>query len=99
MVKQFVDFLKNYGVIGMAIAVIVGGKLNELVGSIVNDLLMPAVFHPLLKTAGVDEISKLQFNGIFYGRVIGAGINFIVVALVVFVFAKIILKEQTVTKK
>ena len=30
MVKEFVGFLKQYGVIGLAIAVIIGGKFNEL---------------------------------------------------------------------
>ncbi len=99
MIKEFMDFLKAYGVIGLAIAVIIGGKLNELIGSLVNDLLMPAIFQPLLKTAGVEEIAKLQVNGIFYGKVVGAGINFLIVALVVFLFVKIVLKEKVVTKK
>ena len=43
MLKEFGEFLKAYGVIGLAIAVIIGGKLNDLVGSLVNDLLMPLV--------------------------------------------------------
>jgi len=99
MVKEFVGFLRQYGIIGLAIAVILGGKLNEFIGSLVNDLLMPAIFFPLMKSAGVDELAKLQFRGIYYGKVIGAGINFIIVALVVFIFAKMVLKEQQVTKK
>ncbi len=28
MLKEFMAFLKQYGVIGLAIAVIIGGKLN-----------------------------------------------------------------------
>lgn len=99
MTKEFVSFLKQYGVVGMAIAVIIGGKLNELVSSIVNDLLMPLVFQPALKTAQIDDIKKLNFNGIMYGKVIGTGIDFLIVALVVFLIAKRILKEDTVTKK
>jgi len=34
MLREFLAFLKQYGVVGLAIAVIIGGKLNELVGSI-----------------------------------------------------------------
>ncbi len=49
MLKEFVDFLKFYGVVGLAIAVIIGVKLNELVSSLVNDLLMPLVFQPMLQ--------------------------------------------------
>lgn len=99
MMKEFVAFLKQYGVVGMAIAVIIGGKLNELVSSIVNDLLMPLVFQPALKAAQIDDIKKLNINGIMYGKVIGTGIDFLIVALVVFMIAKKILKEDTVTKK
>jgi large conductance mechanosensitive channel len=99
MVKEFVGFLKNYGVIGLAIAVIIGGKLNEFVSSVVNDLLMPLVFQPALKAANVDDIRKLSYNGILYGKVLGSAIDFLVVAFLVFLMAKVVLREQTVTKK
>lgn len=99
MHKEFVAFLKHYGVIGLAIAVIIGGKLNDLIGSIVNDLLMPLVFQPMLKAAQVDDIRQLSFHGILYGKVVGATIDFLIVALVVFLIAKFILKEETVSKK
>lgn len=99
MVKEFIEFLKQYGVIGLAIAVIIGGKLNELVGSFVNDLLMPLLFAPALKAANVDNIRLLSYNGILYGKFLGAIVDFSIVAFVVFLFAKYILKEEKVTKK
>lgn len=99
MIKEFVSFLKQYGVVGLAIAVIIGGKLNELVTSFVNDLLMPLLLQPALQAANVDDIRKLSYNGILYGKVAGAAIDFTIVALVVFLIAKFILKEETVTKK
>lgn len=99
MMKEFLDFLKHYGVIGLAIAVIIGGKLNELVSSVVNDLLMPLVFQPALRTANVDDIRKLSYHGILYGKVLGATIDFLIVAFVIFLIAKYILREAKVTKK
>ena len=99
MLKQFVDFLKEYGVIGLAIAVIIGGKLNDFVGSLVNDLIMPLLLKPALQAANVDDIRKLSAGGILYGKVIGSGIDFLVVAFIVFLFAKMILKEEKVAKK
>ncbi|MBU6153736.1 MAG: MscL family protein [Bdellovibrionales bacterium] len=99
MVKEFVGFLKQYGVIGLAIAVIIGGKLNEFISSLVNDLLMPLVFKPALQAAQVDDIRKLSYGGILYGKVIGSAIDFVIVAFVVFMFAKFVLREQAVTKK
>lgn len=99
MIKEFITFLKNYGVIGLAIAVIIGGKLNEFVTSVVQDLLMPLVFQPALRAAQVDDIRKLSYNGILYGKVVGSAIDFLIVALVVFMIAKFILREQNVAKK
>ncbi|MEQ1877090.1 MAG: MscL family protein [Bdellovibrionia bacterium] len=99
MLKEFVVFLKNYGVVGLAIAVIIGGKLNELVSSLVNDLLMPIVFQPALKAAGVDNVRALNYNGILYGKAVGSLIDFTVVAILVFVFAKYVLKEESVSKR
>jgi len=99
MCKEFLKFIKEYGVIGLAIAVIIGGKLNELITSLVNDLAMPLVFMPLMRAAGVNELAKLQVNGIYYGKVIAAGVNFFIVAFIVFLFAKWVLNEETVAKK
>ncbi len=99
MIKEFIDFLKQYGVIGLAIAVIIGGKLNELITSLVNDLLMPLIFQPALRAANVDDIRKLSFNGILYGKVLGTTIDFLVVAVVIFLISKVMLKEKQVEKK
>lgn len=99
LLKEFITFLKQYGVIGLAIAVIIGGKLNELVSSVVNDLLMPLLFQPALQAANVDDIRKLSYHGILYGKVLGASIDFLVVAFVIFLLAKVVLREATVAKK
>jgi large conductance mechanosensitive channel len=99
MMKEFVAFLKTYGIIGLAIAVIIGGKLNEFISSLVNDLLMPVLFQPALRAANVNDIRQLSHNGILYGKVVGAAVDFLVVAIVVFFFAKYVLKEAQVTKK
>lgn len=99
MIKEFMDFLKNYGVIGLAIAVIIGGKLNLLVTSLVNDLITPLIFQPVLQMAGVAQIAELNYNGIMYGKVVGAMIDFLIVAMIVFIFAKKVMKEEVVAKK
>lgn len=99
MTKEFMAFLREYGVIGLAIAVIIGGKLNLLVTSLVADLLTPLIFQPALTAAGVNDITKLSYNGIFYGRVIAAMIDFLIVAFIIFIFAKKVMKEEAVVKK
>jgi large conductance mechanosensitive channel len=99
VLKEFVAFLKAYGVVGLAIAVIIGGKLNEFVGSLVNDLVMPLVLKPALDAAKVGNIRELSAGGVLYGKVLGSAIDFLVVALLVFLFAKVVLKEEKVEKK
>ena len=99
MFKEFLEFIKQYGVIGLAIAVIIGGKLNSLVGSVVEGFLMPLItfFIPggEWRTAALD-IGPFHF---LPGPIIGAAIDFFIVALVVFLMAKYLLKEAKVTKK
>lgn len=97
--REFISFLKEYGIIGLAIAVIIGGKLNLFVTSLVSDLVMPVLFQPMLNAANVNNIRELEIEGIFYGRVVAAAMDFLIVAFVVFLFAKFILKEEQVKKK
>ena len=101
MIKEFTAFLKHYGVIGLAIAVIIGGKLNDLVTAVVSGLLMPIVGRITSVTGGDWRDWKPDVFGIQFelGKVLGSSIDFIVVAFIVFWMAKKILREETVTKK
>lgn len=99
MVKEFVGFLKEYQVIGLAIAVVIGGKTNDLVKAVVDQLIMPIV--GLLVPGGdwrqmVIEIGNTKFG---VGIIMGATLDFVIVAWVVFMFAKFILREVSVAKK
>lgn len=101
MLKEFTAFLKQYGVIGLAIAVIIGGKLNDLVTAVVSGLLMPIVGKATSVTGGDWRDWKPEVIGIKFelGKVLGAGIDFVIVAFIVFWMAKKILREEQVTKK
>ena len=80
MLKEFVEFIKQYGVVGLAIAVIIGGKLNALVGSVVDGILMPILtfFIP----GGAWRTSTLDLGPFHFllGPVFGAAIDFFIVA-------------------
>ncbi len=43
ILKDFRDFLKEYKVIGLAVAFIIGVALTALVQSLVNDIIMPII--------------------------------------------------------
>ncbi len=98
---EFLKFLKEYNVIGLAIAVIIGGVANDLVKALVEGILMPFV-NPILSAAGGDWRSATMAIGPFnfaLGSVLAALVNFLVIAFLVFWFSKKVLREETVAKK
>jgi large conductance mechanosensitive channel len=95
MKGEFMKFLKEYGVIGLAIGVIIGGKAGELVKAIVDGLLMPLI--GMVLPSG--DWQSLKVGPFAIGIVLAALVNFIIVAFLVFWFSKKVLKEEAVTKK
>jgi large conductance mechanosensitive channel len=93
--SEFKAFLKEYGVVGLALGVIIGGKAGELVTSIVDGLLMPII--GLGMPDGKWE--EMVMGPFKIGIVIAALIKFLVVAYFVFFVSKKLLKEDTVGKK
>jgi len=86
--QEFMDFLNKYGVIGLAVAFIIGGAAGTLISAMVNDLLMPLI-NPLLQ-GGEWQKAELVLGPIrlLVGHFVGALINFIIIAIVVFVLMK-----------
>ncbi len=98
MIKEFIEFLKQYGVVGLAIAVVIGGKANAMVTTFVDGVLMPIVGTMIpggaWKTATMD-VGPIKF---LLGPFLGAVIDFVIVAALVFVIAKTLLKQEKVAK-
>lgn len=87
----FKDFLKNQGVVTIAIGFILGTAISKLVSSLVQDIL-----NPLLSVAlgGVEDLNTQVFHigkaSIHYGVFLNNGIDFIVIAIVVYVGVRIL---------
>ena len=96
---EFIAFLKQYGVIGLAIAVVIGGKANALVTALVDSVLMPVVTFFLPGGAWRTATLDLGAVPLILGPVLGAGLDFLIVAWLVFWLSKRVLKEASVTKK
>jgi large conductance mechanosensitive channel len=99
MVKEFIGFLKQYGVVGLAIAVIIGGKLNDLVKTVVDGVLMPIIMMAVPDGDWRKWEVHLGSAKLLLGPVIGASIDFVIVAAVVFAIAKFLFKEKEVAKR
>lgn len=99
IVKEFMDFLKEYKVFSLAIAFVMGVASTALVKSLVDNVIMPiiTVFIP----DGAWELATLKIGPILirWGAFLGETINFVIIALVIFLIAKKIMREEKVTKK
>jgi len=92
--NEFFEFLKNYRVIDLAIGVVIGSAVKDLVASIADDLLMPII--GILTPDGSWRSIVINIYGSEFkiGNLIGSLLNFLIIALVVFVVIKKILKIE-----
>ena len=98
ILEEFSTFLKNYQVIGLAVAVIIGAAAGKMVTAMVTDIIMPLI--AVIIPGGdwntcVLEIGRGKF---LIGDFVGAVIDFIIVALVIFIIVKLIMKGDTSKK-
>ena len=99
IIQEFREFLDEYKVMGLAAAFIIGVAATVLVQALVNDVIMPIVTPFIPGGAWQTATFALGPVVISWGHFLGAVINFIVIAFVVFMIAKIMMKEEKVTKK
>lgn len=92
MWHEFKEFAMKGNVLDLAIAVIIGGAFGKIVSSLVTDIIMPLVG---LLMGGLD-FSELQIQvgnaQIMYGLFIQNIVDFLVIALSIFIFVKAISK-------
>ena len=106
--SEFKDFAVKGNAMDLAIGVIIGGAFTSIVTSLVNDILMPLIgaitggldfsewFVSLdgTKYANLAEAQEKGAAILSYGNFITAIINFIIVALVIFVVFKKLLASH-----
>jgi len=95
---EFLDFLKNYKVIELAIGVVIGSAVKDLVTSIAEDLIMPiiGIFTP--SGSWKDLVFTVMGSQFKIGNLISATLDFVIVAVIVFIVIKKILKIEDETK-
>lgn len=84
----FREFLEKHNIIGLALAVIIGGAAGKLVSALVSDILMPvlAFFIP----GGEWRFAEIPFGTqkILIGHFMGSILDFLIIALIIFVTMK-----------
>ena len=83
--KGFLDFIREQGVVGLAVGFILGGAISKVVSSIVNDLVNPLLGVVLGAAGNIrDEAFLIGSVKVTYGNFLGNLIDFLVIALVVY---------------
>lgn len=98
-IQEFKEFLKEYKVVGVAVAFIMAAASTDLVKSLVSNIIMPIITPFIPGGAWEQATFTLGPIVISWGAFLAALINFLILAWVVFLIAKFILKEDKVTKK
>ncbi|MBS3172028.1 MscL family protein [Candidatus Woesearchaeota archaeon] len=97
--SEFKEFIKEYKVLGLAIAFIMGVAATTLIKSLVDNVIMPIITPFIPGGAWQTATFNLGPIVIGWGPFLAAIINFVIIALVVFVMAKKLMKEEKVEKK
>jgi len=98
---EFKEFISKGNVLDMAVGVIVAGAFGKITTSLVNDILMPFIswlfgaqdmtaLNLVLREPELNEAGEVVTEGITlgFGTLIGTVIDFLLVALVVFLIVK-----------
>lgn len=88
--RDFVNFIRTQGVVGLAVGLVLGGAVSVLVKSLIDNVVMPPLGLLLGSTEGLKGLgwSVGTVNGksavVHYGVFLNDFINFLVIALVIY---------------
>lgn len=83
--KGFLNFIREQGVVGLAVGFILGGAVSKLVSAIVTDLINPLISLGLNNIANLkDAYWQIGSARILWGDFLNVFIDFIVIAMVVY---------------
>lgn len=99
-IKGFIDFIREQGVVGLAVGFILGGAVSKVVSSLVEDIINP-VLGILLGAAGNLDEAYLEIGQarLMWGSFISTAIDFAVIALVVYYGVKFLKFDKLDSKK
>ena len=91
-IKEFKEFISRGNVVDLAVGVIIGGAFSKIVTSLVNDIIMPLIG---IIIGGIDFTNlsfKIKDATVSYGVFIQNVLDFLIVAVCIFIFVKLINK-------
>ena len=106
LISEFKEFAVKGNVIDMAVGVIIGSAFGKIVSSLVNDIIIPIVTLMTGATdfSGLSIVLKEPVDGsqgisLMYGSFLQNVIDFLIIALVIFLMLKFIVKISSLRQK
>ena len=88
MLKEFKEFISRGSVLDLAVGFIMGVAFSAVITSFVNDVIMAIVGAIVGKPSFNDLTLELGDGVIYYGKFLTAVVNFVIIALVMFLVIK-----------
>jgi len=108
MVAEFRGFLTKTNALALAVGVIIGAAVGNIVSALAADILMPIVGLVLpggswrdakiVMSSTTDAAGKVSESAILYGHFIGTFIDFLIISLVLFLIVKALVRPQPVSE-
>jgi large conductance mechanosensitive channel len=102
MISDFQAFLTKTNALALAIGVMIGAAVGNVISALAADVLMPVVslFLPaggwrearFVLSKATDASGKVTENAILYGHLLGTVIDFLIVSLVLFLIVRSLLR-------
>lgn len=82
--KGFMDFIREQGVVGLAVGFILGGAVSKLVVALVGDIINPLI-GLAFNTANLrDKAVDVGGTALLWGDLVASAVDFLIIALVVY---------------
>ena len=99
-IKGFTNFIREQGVVGLAVGFILGGAVSQVVSTLVQDVINPLLSVVLGQGEALSKLSvSLGDIEIRWGSFAAVVVDFIVIALVVYFGVKLLGLEKLDKKK
>lgn len=89
--QEFKAFAMQGNIIDLAVGIVIGTAFNAIVNSLVTDVVMPII----AMIFGKPDFSSITIGQIMIGNFITSIVNFLIIALSVFVVLKFLMQKNT----
>lgn len=80
----FINFIREQGVVGLAVGFILGGAVSKTVSSLVENIVNPIIGVILGKVDLADKMLTMGSVSLKYGAFVSTVVDFVIIALVVY---------------